>query len=38
MANRPHLFADRVLNLAVTGGLVRIELGNIQVSTKKGEK
>ncbi len=38
MANSSHFFADRIINLAVTGSLVRIELGNARIPIKEGEK
>ncbi len=38
MANSSHFFADRIVNLTVTGSLVRIELGTVKGPIKKGEK
>jgi hypothetical protein len=38
MPNSRHLFADRIVNLAVTGPLVRIELGTMQLPTAEGQK
>lgn len=38
MPNSSHLFADRLFNIAVTGSLVRIELGAMQFPTAKGQK
>ena len=35
--NSPHIFADRMLNVAVTGPLVRIELGTMQMPTGEGQ-
>lgn len=38
MPNSPHLFADRIVNLSITGPLVRIELGILQLPTAEGQK
>ena len=38
MPNSPHLFADRLVNIAVTGPLVRIELGAMQLPTAEDQK
>jgi hypothetical protein len=38
MSNSPHLFADRIVNLSVTGPLVRIEPSVMQFPTAKGQK
>ena len=38
MPNSPHLFADRIVNFSVTGPLVRIELGTLQMPTAEGQK
>ena len=38
MPNSPHLFSDRIVNLSVTGPLVRIELGTLQLPTAEGQK
>ena len=34
----PHLYADRLLNIAVTGNLLRIELGILHAPEKEGDK
>jgi hypothetical protein len=34
----PALFADRLLNIAITGSLVRIELGQFEAPQKKGDQ
>jgi hypothetical protein len=31
-------FADRIVNVAVTGNLIRLELGTLQVPTGEGQK
>jgi hypothetical protein len=33
----PHIFVDRILHIAVTGNLVRIELGTAKVPKSPGE-
>lgn len=38
MSNSPHLFSDRIVNLSITGPLVRIELGAMQLPTAEGQK
>lgn len=38
MTNNRPIFADRILNLAVTGPLVRIELGVVRVSATDSQK
>lgn len=38
MSNSDHLFADRLVNIAVTGPLVRIELGAMQLPIAEGQK
>lgn len=38
MPDSSHLFADRLVNIAVTGSLVRIELGAMQLPTAEGQK
>ncbi len=38
MPNSLHLFADRLVNIAVTGPLVRIELGAMQLPTAEDQK
>ena len=38
MSVLPHLYADRLLNVAVTGNLLRIELGTLHAPAKEGEK
>jgi hypothetical protein len=38
MPNSSHLFTDRRFNIAVTGSLVRIELGTMQLPTTKEQK
>lgn len=38
MANSSHLFADRLINIAVTGPLLRLELGTMHAPAKEGEK
>ena len=38
MPNSSHIFTDRLFNIAVTGSLVRIELGAMQLPTAKGQK
>lgn len=38
MPNTSHLFADRIVNLSVTGPLVRIELGTVQIPKAEGQK
>ena len=38
MSSLPHLYADRLLNIAVTGNLLRIELGVLHAPAKEGEK
>ena len=38
MSNAPHIFADRLLNLAMTGPLLRIELGTMQAPAAEGQK
>jgi hypothetical protein len=38
MPDASHLFADRLVNIAVTGPLVRIELGAMQLPTAEGQK
>jgi hypothetical protein len=38
MPNSSHLFTDRLFNIAVTGSLVRIELGAIQLPATKEQK
>jgi hypothetical protein len=38
MPSSPHIFADRLFNIAVTGSLVRIELGAMRLPTAEGQK
>ena len=38
MSDAPQLFADRLVNIAVTGPLVRIELGAMQLPRAEGQK
>ena len=38
MPDPSHLFADRLFNIAVTGTLVRIELGAMRLPTAEGQK
>lgn len=38
MHDSSHIFADRLVNIAVTGPLVRIELSTIQLPTAEGQK
>lgn len=38
MPNCSHLFADRVVNLSVTGALIRLELGALHAPVAEGEK
>lgn len=38
MTHSSHLFSDHILNVAVTGNLVRIELGVLQRPANEGEK
>lgn len=38
MPDSSHIFADRLVNIAVTGPLVRIELGAMQLPTAEGQK
>lgn len=38
MSHHSQLFADRILNIAVTGALVRLELGTLQPPKAEGEK
>lgn len=37
MSATPTLFADRILNIAVTGPVVRLELGTLQIPKTEGE-
>ena len=38
MSNAPHLFADRLINIVLTGPLLRIELGTLQAPAAEGQK
>lgn len=38
MPDSSHIFTDRLFNIAVTGSLVRIELGAMQLPTAKEQK
>jgi hypothetical protein len=38
MLDSSHLFADRLVNIAITGPLVRIELGAMQLPTAEGQR
>lgn len=38
MTQLPHLFADRIINIAVTGPLIRLELGTVIPPTSEGAK
>lgn len=38
MTHSAHTYADRVLNIAVTGNLIRLELGTLQTPTEEGQK
>jgi hypothetical protein len=38
MMNTPPLFADRIINIAVTGPLVRLELGVLQPPKAEGQQ
>lgn len=38
MAHHAHLFADRSVNIAVTGPLVRLELATLVSPAKEGDK
>ncbi len=38
MSNAPHLFADRLVNVAVNGSLIRLELGVMQPPAVEGQK
>jgi hypothetical protein len=38
MSQSPHLFADRLSNIAITGPLVRIELATVQVPKAENQQ
>ena len=38
MPDSSHLFADRLFSIVITGPLVRIELGTLQLPTAEGQK
>lgn len=38
MSNSPHLFADRVVNITLTGPLLRLELATLQAPAAEGQK
>ena len=38
MTTSTHSFADRLLNIAVTGSLIRLEFGTLQAPAEEGQK
>lgn len=38
MTQSNHTFADRLINIAITGNLIRLELGTLQAPTAQGQQ